>query len=75
MAEARAKISLEGREYYINDLEQEPNLNLAMFTFINLKMHELRNQMALLQRAKNSYGESVKQEIVAAKAGIVIEND
>ena len=75
MADERPKIQLHGHEYYMDQLGENAATNVAMLTFVNLRLLELRNQKALLHRAKISYVESVKQEVLSKKSGLILEND
>ena len=67
------KITIDENTYDLDDVSENARAQLASLQFTMNKLSELNNMQALLTRAKNSYMESVKQEILAQKAGIVFE--
>ena len=69
------KIKLDNREYEVENLSDKAKATIASLQFATTKMQELNNMQALLQRAKNSYIESLRQEVVASKAGFLIGDD
>jgi hypothetical protein len=69
------KIKLDGKEYEVNDLSDQAQAALSSLNFANKRMQELVNMQALLQRAKNSYLESLKREMISKKAGFLIEDE
>ena len=69
------KIKLDDKEYDIENLSEQAKATLASLQFATSRMQELNNMQALLQRAKNSYIEIIKQEMVTKKAGLFLEDD
>lgn len=69
------KIKLDDTEYEVENLSEKGRATLASLQFTTTKMQELNNLQALLQRAKNSYIESLRQEVVASKAGFLVGDD
>lgn len=69
------KIKLDGKEYEFNDLSDQAQAALSSLNFANKRMQELVNMQALLQRAKNSYLESLKREMISKKSGFLIEDE
>ena len=67
-------IKLEDKEYDANDLSDKGKAVLNLFHFSTQKLKELNNMQALLQRARNSYIESLKQEILSQKAGYLLDD-
>ena len=67
------KITIDENTYDLDDVSENARAQLASLQFTMNKLSELNNMQALLTRAKNSYMESVKQEILAQKAGIVFD--
>ena len=67
------KIKIGDNEYTTEDFSETGKTHLASLTFTMEKLQELSNMQALLQRAKNSYADSLKKEVLAAKSGIIIE--
>ena len=69
------KIHLGDQEYDVENLSEQAKTTLANLKFATDRIQELNNMQALLQRAKSSYIESVKQEMLSNKAGLIIENN
>ena len=69
------KIKLDDKEYEVENLSNQAKVTLASLQFANTRMQELNNMQALLNRAKNSYVESLKQEVLASKSGLLFEDD
>lgn len=69
------KIKLDGKEYSFEDLSEQSMAQLLCLQFSDTRLKELSNMQAILQRAKNSYIESLKQEMLSKKAGFTIGND
>ena len=67
------KIKLGDNEYDAANLSDEGKVILNLLQFSTQKLQELNNMQALLQRAKNSYIESLKQEILSQKAGYLLD--
>ena len=66
------KFHFEDKEYVFDDLSDKAKSNINLLQFINRRMKELNNMQALLQRSKNSYVNSLKQEMLAEKAGFLL---
>ena len=69
------KIKLEGQEYDTDNFSDQAKTTLVALKFVTARIQELKNLQALLQCARNSYVESLKQEMISKKAGFVFEND
>ena len=69
------KVKIGGKEYTLDDFNENGKAQLASLDFTLKKIKELENMQALLQRAKNSYIESLKKEVLASKTGFFIEED
>ena len=69
------KFKLDDKEYDVKDLSDRTAATLASLKFATARMQELNNMQALLQRAKKSYIESLKQEMLSSKAGFVLGED
>lgn len=68
------KIKLGDKEYDAANLSEQGKAVLNLLQFSTQKLQELNNMQALLQRAKNSYMESLKQEILSQKAGYLLDD-
>ena len=69
------KLSLDGAEYEVTDLSDKAKTILISLNFANTRIQELRNLQALHQRAKQSYIESIKKEMLSSKAGWVLNDE
>jgi hypothetical protein len=69
------KIKLEDKEYDVEHLSDNAKVTLTSLQFVSSRITELSNMSALLQRAKNSYVNSLKKEMLTEKAGILLEDD
>lgn len=69
------KIKLEDVEYDVENLSERAKATLASLEFATARIHELNNMAALLGRAKNSYIESLKHEMLSRKAGFLLDDD
>ena len=69
------KLSLDGAEYEVADLSDQAKTILNSLNFANSRIQELTNLQALHQRAKLSYIESIKKEMLSSKAGLVLNDE
>ena len=68
------KIKLDENEYDVSDLTENAKATLASLQFATQRIQELSNMQALLLRAKNSYIEGLKREVISSKAGLLMED-
>lgn len=68
------KIKLSDKEYDVSDLSEKGKATLASLQFATQRLQELNNMQALLVRAKNSYVEGLKKEMISSKAGYLLED-
>jgi len=68
-------IKLGDKEYSTDNLSDNGKVALASFQFTRKRIKELRNMHALLQRAKNSYIDGIKKEVLSSKAGLFINEE
>ena len=69
------KIKLDDKEYDISNLSEVAKAQLSLLQFATRRLQEANNMQALLQRAKNSYIESIKSEMISQKAGFLFDDD
>ena len=62
--------TIDGREYTTDTLDDGGLLIYKQLQFIKLRMLELGNQQAILNKAKNAYISDLNAEIVQGKSGI-----
>ena len=67
------KFQLDGIEHDVSSLSEKGKSTLLSLQFTAQKMKELDNMHALLQRAKNSYIDGLKKEMLAKKAGLILD--
>jgi hypothetical protein len=66
------KFHFEDKEYVFDDLGDNAKSTINLLQFVNRRVKELNNMQALLQCAKNSYVNSLKQEMLSEKAGLLL---
>ena len=69
------KIKLDDVEYDAKDFSEQAKATLALLDFTTTHMNELTNMLALLQRSKNSYLDSLKREMLSSKSGFMFGDD
>lgn len=69
------KLKLDNNEYEVENLSDDAKAKVAALKFADIRIQELRNMQILLQRAKNSYINGLKKEILANKAGFLIADE
>lgn len=67
------KFKLDDKEYEIDDLSDASRKTLLSLQFTSQRLQELNNMKALLQRAKNSYVDGLKKEMLSNKAGYLFD--
>ena len=69
------KIKLDDAEYEVENLSEQAKAYIATLKFTDTRLQELTNMRALLQRAKNSYVDSLKKEMLSSKAGFLFDEE
>ena len=69
------KFKLDDKEYDISEISDSARAQLASLHFVEARLTELKNMEALLQRAKNSYVDGLKKEVISGKAGLLFGED
>jgi hypothetical protein len=69
------RFKLDDKEYEVDDLSGNGRVQLEGLKFTTERIQELTNMQALLKRAKNSYVDSLKQEMLSQKAGFLFEDN
>ena len=62
-------------EYAVEALSDAAKSKLHALQFTTERLRELQDMLALLQKAKNSYVESIKMEMIADKAGFTLGDE
>ena len=68
-------IKLDDKEYSVENLSDQAKSSLTLLRFAEVRLKELTNMRALLQRAKNSYVDSLKKEMLSSKAGFLFDDE
>ena len=66
-------ISIDGKEYEIDKLSKNALSIITTIEFSNQKIKDLKNMTFVLQRAKTSYMDSLKKEMLSSKAGLIFD--
>tara|TARA_B110000003_G_C16224384_1_gene368666 strand:- start:225 stop:443 length:219 start_codon:yes stop_codon:yes gene_type:complete len=69
------KIRIDEIDYDLDSLSEDAKASLLSLEFITKRVQELTNMRALLQRARNSYLESLKKEVISDKSGLLFNDD
>ena len=69
------KIKLGEDEYELDNLSEQAKKTLRSLEFTTSRIKELTNMQVLLRRAKNGYVDSLKQEMLSKKAGLLFGDD
>lgn len=69
------KIKLGDKEYDVENLSDQAKARIALLNFSNTRIQELTNLQTLLQRAKNSYLDSLRREMLSSKAGLLFDDE
>jgi len=65
--------SLNGEQYSVAQLNEDGIQILDALIFIEVQLVELKNQRALLNKAKNSYIQDLSMEVVNQKSGLSLD--
>ena len=68
-------IKLDGRNYSTENVTEQGKALFALLQYVNTRVTEFENMIAILQRAKNSYSDSLKKEILSNKAGMYLDDE
>jgi hypothetical protein len=71
----REKIQLGGKEYDADELSEAGLMKLSLLRFVTAREKEATNNLALLERARNSYIRSLKNEMISNKAGFQFDDN
>ena len=69
------KVKFDGTEYDLSEMSELAKRQLDSLRFTTARLDELRNLQALLVRAKNSYVETLKAEVISKKSGLILDDD
>ena len=69
------KLTFEGKEYEIENMSASAKSAAKSLSFVVRRMEELSAMQSLLTRAKKSYMEGLKQEMLTKKSGFLFDDD
>ena len=69
------KITIDDIEYDRDSLSDKAQSTINSLQFVSAKLKELDNMRVLLRRAKRSYIDGIKKEMLSSKAGILFDDD
>ena len=61
---------LDGKNYRASDLSDEGRFQLERLLFVRGNINLLKNKIALMSKAKNSYINDLKSDIVESRSGL-----
>ena len=67
---SRKTFFLDNQEYDVEKLSDEADELYKRLSFVQFRLHDMRNNMALLQKAKNAYINDIKREGLKIRTGI-----
>jgi hypothetical protein len=68
------KVQIDGKEYNSDQLSENGLFLLQLYGFTVEREKEAIDNLALLERAKNSYIRSLKNEMISSKAGFLFDD-
>lgn len=71
----RKTLKLDGVEYETKNLSDNSKKHLELIEFIANRVKDLKNTQSLLQRAKTSYMDSLKKEVLSKRSGFFSDED
>ena len=69
------KLLLDEKEYGVDQLSEDGIKYISLLQFATDRLKELGDNKILLARARESYINSLRQEILSAKAGFLVEDN
>lgn len=67
------KFKIDDIEYELDDLSDAAQKAFKALQFVTTRQKELDNMRILLRRAKNSYVDGIKKEMISNKAGLLFD--
>lgn len=69
------KIKIDDIEYELDNLSDRAQKAFKALQFVTTRQKELDNMRILLRRAKNSYVDGIKKEMITNKAGFLFDDE
>ena len=58
-----AKITIDGKEYDTDTLSEQAKATIGSLQFVDARMQQLRNELAIADTARMAYGRALKGEL------------
>ena len=68
-------VKIDDKEYELDKLSDNARSTLNALKFVTGRLKELDNMRIFLRRAKNSYVDGIKKEMISNKAGLLFDDD
>lgn len=75
MVEQEQRIKIGDTEFVTDGLSDVGKQNLSMLTSTTNRLTELKALQGVLQKARNTYLKTIRQEVLRQKAGLLFENN
>jgi hypothetical protein len=69
------KIKIDDIEYELDNLSERAQKAFKALQFVTTRKKELDNMRILLRRAKNSYVDGIRKEMITNKAGFLFDDE
>ena len=64
------RFQIDGFHYDTSDFSEEAKKLVVHLSYVQTRLHEIKNNLALLAKAKNGYIEDLKTEIIQERTGV-----
>lgn len=61
------KVTIDGKDYVFNDLSEKAKKDLISMRTVDQKINENKQQLAILQTARNAYARSLAEQLPVEK--------
>lgn len=61
------KVTIDGKDYIFNDLSEKAKNDLLSVQMVDRKINEKKQEMAILQTARNAYAHSLSEQLPVDK--------
>ena len=58
-----AKITIDGKEHDTEDFSDQAKATIGSLQFVETKLHQMRNELAIADTARLAYGRALKREL------------
>ncbi len=61
------KVTIDGKDYVLSDLSEKAQNDLMSVGAVDRKIHENKQELAILQTARNAYARSLSEQLPVEK--------